>query len=149
MYLIDMKHRIVQLLLFTLLILVLFYGESQDKQPDRNSNRVDEILLVSDITNKVEGEFNKRLLDSTIKPIFHGVSVKGNYVNLFLDGEGWENLSVIQKSGVLSEVSQIWKETGILVEGFPDNANTEIRFYDKDSNKELASWSEQQGGIIN
>jgi hypothetical protein len=148
MYSIYVKHRTVQLLLFTLLILVLFYREGQDKQLDRNSSTVDEILLGADIANKVEGEFNKRLLDSMIKPIFHSMNVKGNYINLFLDGEGWEDLSITQKSGVLSQVSQIWKETRIFVEGFPDNANSEIRFYDKDSNKELASWSEQQGGII-
>lgn len=149
MYLIHMKHRIVKLLLFTLLILVLFYGEGQDRQLDGNSSTVNETLLAPDIANKVEGEFNKRLLDSMVEPIFHSVNVQGEYIDLLLDGEEWKDLSITQRSGVLLRVSQIWKETRVFVEGFPANANPEIRFYDKGSNKELASWSESQGGIIN
>ncbi|HEX3033902.1 MAG TPA: hypothetical protein VHT73_02060 [Thermodesulfobacteriota bacterium] len=148
MYLIEKKHRVVLLLLFTLLFLVSFYKERQDKQLDENPGMSNKIILNSDVVTKVEGEFNKRLLDSIIKPPFHGVSVREDDINVFLDGDGWKNLSLTQKSGVLLQVAQIWQEARISVGDFPDKSDPQIRFYDKDSNKELASWSEQQGGII-
>ena len=149
MYSVEKKYHLVLLLLFTLLLLGFFYGEEKYKQLDEFPSVSNRISISQDVIIKVENEFNKRLLESTIKPYFHKASVQKENINVFLDRDVWKDLSVTQKSSVLLQVAQIWKEIRISVEGFPDTADPEILFYDIGSNKELASWSEQQGGIIN
>lgn len=53
--------------------------------------------------------------------------------------------SLIEKGDVIEQVAQIWRvvETSVGIKAKPP-----IHFYDRDSNKELASWSEEGGGII-
>ena len=100
------------------------------------------------IINEIEDELNKRLLDSRIKPFFYKASIQGDEINIFLDRHGWKNLSLNEKADVLLHVAKICRVVETSVGIFPNKAKPRIHFYDRDSNKELASWSEQGGGII-
>ncbi len=149
MCLIKMKYHLVLFLIFTLLLLGFFYGEEKVKQLDKLTGISNRIALSPDLIVRVEDEFNKRLLESTIKSYFHKVTVREEGIYVFLDRDVWKDLSITQKSSVLLQAAQIWKDTKVSTEVFPDTADPEIHFQDIDLNKELASWSEQQGGIIN
>jgi hypothetical protein len=149
MCLIERKYHLVLFLLFTLLLLGFFYGQEKGKQSDKPPAISNRIVLSPNMIVRVEDEFNKRLIESTIKSYFRKVIVRKEGIYVFLDKDVWEDLSITQKSSVLLRVAQIWKDTKISIEVFPDAADPEIHFQDIDLNKELASWSEQQGGIIN
>jgi hypothetical protein len=104
------------------------------------------------IITEFEGELNKRLLDSRVKPFFYKASTQRDEINIFLDRHGWMDLSLIEKGDVIEQVAKICRvvETSVGIKAEPP-----IHFYDRDSkflwgdyNKELASWSRQGGGII-
>ena len=149
MCLIERKYHLVLFLLFTLPLLGFFLGEEKGKQSDKLTDISSRIVLNPDVIVRVENEFNQRLLESTIKTYFHRVTVREEGIYVFMDRDVWKGLSITQKSGVLLQVAQIWKDTKVSIEVFPNTADPEIYFQDIDLNKELASWSEQQGGIIN
>ncbi|MBI2486512.1 MAG: hypothetical protein HYW01_06070 [Deltaproteobacteria bacterium] len=114
------------------------------KEPVRLSN------LSTSVVSETEAELNKRLLDSRIKPLFYKVSIQGDKINIFLDRNGWRDLSLSEKADLLLQVANIYGaiiENSVWIPQESKNTKAQIHFYDRASNKELASWAEE-GGII-
>ncbi len=82
------------------------------------------------IITEFEGELNKRLLDSRVKPFFYKASTQGDEINIFLDRDGWIDLSLIEKGDVIEQVANICRlvETSVGIKAKPP-----IHFYDRNS----------------
>src|SRR5919109_2839853 len=106
MCLIERKYHLVLFLLFTLLLLGFFYGEEKGRRLDKLTGISNRTVLSPDIIVIVEDEFNRRLLESTIKSYFYKAIVREEGIYVFLDRDVWKGLSITQKSGVLLQVAQ-------------------------------------------
>jgi hypothetical protein len=101
--------------------------------------------------DKIQAELNKRLLDSKTKPLFYKASIQADKLNLLVEREGWKALSLNEKADTLLQVAQIYK---VVLKEFVganvelNNIRPEIHFYERDSNKELAFWTEGSGIIL-
>ncbi len=108
--------------------------------------------LSPSVISQTEVELNKRLLDSRIKPLFNKVSIQGDEINVFLDRNGWRDLSLNEKADLLLQAANICRAIVENSAGIPQESNNtkpRIHFYDIASNKELAFWGEEAGIILN
>ena len=106
--------------------------------------------LNTSVISETEVELNKRLFDSRIKPFFYKASIQGDKINIFLDRNEWRDLSLNEKADLLLQVANIYGAIIGNSVGIPQeskNTKAQIHFYDRAANKELASWAEE-GGII-
>ena len=106
--------------------------------------------LNTSVISETEVELNKRLFDSRIKPFFYKASIQGDKINIFLDRNEWRDLSLNEKADLLLQVANIYRavvENSVALKQESKNVKAQIYFYDRASNKELASWAEE-GGII-
>ncbi len=132
-----------------LLILFIERRHLEENITPKESIRLSTLSPV--IITETENELNKRLRDSGIESLFYKASIQGDKIYVFLDQNRWRGLSLNEKADVLLQVAQICRvvgnSVGIPIE--PDKAKPGIYFYSRDSNKELASWDEQGGIIMN
>jgi len=141
---------LASIILVAVLLVILFV--KRENAGEKNISLKESIrlsILSPAMVTKTEGELNKRLRDSGIKPLFYKASIQGDEINIFLDRNRWRDLSLNEKADVLLRVAHICRVVGnsIGVPIEPNKAKPPIHFYDRDSNKELASWG-KQGGII-
>jgi len=107
--------------------------------------------LSTSVISDTEVELNKRLVNSRIKPLFYKASIQGDKVNIFLGRNSWRELSLNEKADLLLQVANIYKavvENSVSIPRESKNTGAQIHFYDRASNRELASWIEESGIIL-
>jgi hypothetical protein len=152
---INFSSKIGMLALIIFLFLISAIPFIKDGTTEEKNITTQEYIRLSELSpaaiDKIEEELDKRLLSSDIKPPLHNVSVRGDKVNLFVERQGWKVLSLNEKANILLQVAQIYKA---VLKGFVgpnmelNNIKPEIHFYERDSNRELAFWTEGSGIIL-
>lgn len=149
------SSKIVMLALVVLLSLISAIPFIQGRTAEENNSIPQEYTRLSGLSptevNKIEAQLNKRLVSSRIQSFFHKASIQGEEVNLFVERNGWKALSLNEKADVLSQVAGKYRDIIREFVNVPAELNyikTEIHFYDKDSDRKLAFWSQGSGIII-
>jgi hypothetical protein len=151
----SVKVMLALVVFISVFLVILFTQKESAGERDMTLKESIQLSELSpSIITETEVELNKRLFNSRIKPLFYKASIQGEKVNVFVERNGWRNLPLNEKADALLQVAHICMtivedSIGISIE--PNKAKLPIHFYihfyDRDSNKELAFWSEQ-GGII-
>ena len=138
--------------LFLISAIPLIQGETA---AENNNNTPQQYIRLTELSpatiDKIQAELNKRLLNSDIKTLFYKASIRGDKVNLLVERESWKALSLNEKADTLLQVAQIYKvvlKDFVRVNVELNKIRPEIHFYERDSNKEIAFWTEGSGIIL-
>ena len=151
----NFSSKIVMLALIIFLSLISAIPFIQGGTAEEKNNTTQEYIRLSELSpatiDKIEVELNKRLLNSNIKPLSYKASIQEDKLNLLVERESWKALSLNEKADTLLQVAQIYK---VVLKDFVranvelNKIRPEIHFYERDSNKELAFWTEGSGIIL-
>jgi hypothetical protein len=148
----------IKLILFLIIFIVCFglilYIRKESKETT-NATQIEKIrfsALSPNVVAEAEVELNKRLHESNIKSFFYRARIQGDAIYVFLDREVWRDLSLGEKSDVLTEIVQVCKNVPEEVSGIPIeliHQKPQIYIYDRDFKRELALWTREGAAIIN
>jgi len=151
----SLRIKFIVILIILLVGIGLILYIRQESKETTDATQIEKIrfsALSPDVIAETEVELNKRLQESSIKSFFYMARIQGDAIYVFVDRYVWRDLSLGEKSDVLTEIVQVCKNVPGAVSDIPAeliHQKPQIYIYDKDFKKELALWTREGATIIN
>ncbi|MGB7291349.1 MAG: hypothetical protein WBD99_04170 [Thermodesulfobacteriota bacterium] len=148
----------IKLILFLIIFIVclgLFFYVRKESKETTNPPQITKIrfsALSTNVIAEAEVELDKRLRESNIKAFFYEARIQNDALYVFLNRDVWRDLSLGEKSDVLTNIVQACKSVPEEVSGIPMELlrqKPQIYIYDRDFKRELALWTREGAAIIN